>query len=131
VAKVVIDNRSDDSLTGLIETKLSLILASAMTSLSKLVIRLDEITLDNSPRPGFRCEVQATFPNAKLVQLHAENPEAHSAIEAAISRMKREVVRSRKPLMRSGSRTGFLSSSITDAKSAIESVDSAFHPTDQ
>lgn len=131
MAKVVIDNRSDDSLTGLIEKKLSLTLASAMTSLSKLVVKLDEVTLDHSSRRGFRCEVQATFPNAKLVQLHTENPEAHSAIEGAISRMRREVVRSRKPFLRAGGGSGLSDASITESTDIADAVDSAFQSADR
>ena len=96
MAKIVIETKGENLHESVIRNRLSLLLASTLSSLSSVHVSLRPKTNMLDSTVNYRCEVEGVYPNAKRFMAASEHPRAMVAIESAAQRLRRSIVRDRR-----------------------------------
>lgn len=95
MAKIVVNNLAGEPWVDVINTKVNLFLASTLSSLSVVHVSLEKLNGKTIHDNKYRCEVQGVYSSSKRLLASNENPNALAAIEGAVHRLKRSIVRQR------------------------------------
>jgi len=94
--KIIIENYSDPKWHEMIEHKVDLTLSSINSSASSIRVSFESVCSSRDARSHYRCEVSGFLPNGKIETVSSLHPDGKTALQAAISRFKRNIIRTRR-----------------------------------
>ena len=95
MAKISIQNNVEQYWTGVIETRVSFMLASVMVNLKSLEIEFDVNRSHRDPESRYRCKVKALDSSGLWHVVSNEQMDPSESIDGAIARVRRSIVRLR------------------------------------
>jgi len=93
MAKVVIKNRAEPEWGPVIESKLEIMLGSMLAYTSRIDIELGRASQGKDECTTYTCKLLLVEDNGERYALYAEQPDGMLAIEGAIARARRDMVR--------------------------------------
>jgi hypothetical protein len=93
MAKIVIRNQVEPQLQPVIEAKLQIMLGSMLAYTSRVEIELDRDSQSHGKRPTYTCSLSLLEDNGERYALRTDQPDAELAVEGAVARVRRAMVR--------------------------------------
>ncbi len=93
MAKIVIRNRVESEWQPVIEAKLQIMLGSMLAYTSRIDIELDRGVQSRGDRSTYTCKLLLVEDNGERYTLSTDQPDADLAIEGAIARARRAMLR--------------------------------------
>lgn len=94
MSKLTIYNDAAGNWQAVLEQRASLLLSSLGTSVPKITVRFQEMPANQFMPSRFCCSVTAASGAARTADISAEHPDGEAAIDGAMQRFRRQVVRS-------------------------------------
>lgn len=100
MSRIIIRNRAESKWNAVIETKLQVMLGSILTNLSRINVELDKVVETREQRGRYACKLALVDSSGEKYLLSTDQTDANLAIEGAIARARRAIIRrgrARKP----------------------------------
>ena len=100
MSKLQIVNDAAESWQAILEQRASLLLSSLGNSVPRITVRFQEMPASRFMPSRFCCMVSSTAGNTRTPGISAEHPDGEAAIDGAMHRFRRQVVRARSKSVR-------------------------------
>lgn len=93
MSRIIIRNRAETKWSSVIESKLQVMLGSMLANISRINVELDRVVETREQRVSYSCKLAIVDSNGEKYLLSTDQTDANLAIEGAIARARRAIIR--------------------------------------
>ena len=93
MSRIIIRNRAETKWNSVIESKLQVMLGSMLANISRISVELDRVVETREQRVSYACKLALVDSNGEKYLLSTDQTDANLAIEGAIARARRAIIR--------------------------------------
>ena len=93
MSRIIIRNRAETKWNSVIESKLHVMLGSMLANISRISVELDRVVETREQRVSYACKLALVDSSGDKYLLSTDQTDANLAIEGAIARARRAIVR--------------------------------------
>ena len=93
MSRIIIRNRAETKWNSVIESKLHLMLGSMLANISRISVELDRVVETREQRVSYACKLALVDSSGDKYLLSTDQADANLAIEGAIARARRAIIR--------------------------------------